>query len=191
MWYQENNKLVRAPVPPSFDFCLKKLEDEDSVLFESISLPSMKAILKNEKKRKVTSQICRPITPKGNDLNFSEDFLSSDTDEVIPSPRNTTKTEELYHKIKHLEELNSKKDQEIQKLQNEILKLKRINSIEKKKTEPNSQSFEEMAVFYKKKYEQLKEQFEKFKENLASDGKIKKYRLRNIRELNLPPTTLR
>lgn len=190
MWYQENNALVRAPVPPSFDYCLKKLEDNDSVIFESVSLPCMKPILKNDKKRKVISQICRPITPRESDLNFSEDFISSDSTD-IPSPRNTQKTDELIRKIRTLEQTNFQKDQEIIKLQNEIQKLKKINAIERKKPDPNSQSFEEMAIFYKKKYVQLKEQFENFKEALASDGRIKRYRLRNIKEFSLPPTTLR
>lgn len=151
----------------------------------------MKSTLKNDKKRKVTSQIRRPITSRGKELNFSDDFISSDSNDFISSPRNQFKRDELFQKIKTLEESNLQKDQEILKLQSEIQKLKQINKFEKKKAEPNSQSYEEMAAFYKKKYEQLKEQFERFKENLASDGKLKKYRLRNVRELNVPPTTLR
>ena len=119
MWYQENNNLVRAPVPPSFDFCIKKLEDNDNVLFESISLPSMKSTLKNDKKRKVTSQIRRPITSRGKELNFSDDFISSDSNDFISSPRNQFKRDELFQKIKTLEESNLQKDQEILKLRTE------------------------------------------------------------------------
>lgn len=190
MWYQENNNLIRAPVPPSFDTCLKNLEDNDSVLFESVSFPCIKPVQKNDPKRKVAPQISRPITPKDANANDSNEFISSDTNTFLTRQQNSIKQDELIQKIQFLEQSNQQKDLEIKRLQNEIIKLKRLKPIEKKKTELASNS-EKMIIFYKTKYEQLKEQFEKFKENLASDGKIKKYRLKTAKELNLPINTLR
>lgn len=39
MWYEEQNQFVRAQTPQTFDRLVQQLEDGDSVLFESISLP--------------------------------------------------------------------------------------------------------------------------------------------------------
>jgi hypothetical protein len=43
MWTEEGGAFVRAPAPQNFDRLVQALEDSDSVLFESISLPSLAA----------------------------------------------------------------------------------------------------------------------------------------------------
>ena len=40
MWREEEDRFVRAPVPAAFDKLVEKLQDNDSVLWESISLGS-------------------------------------------------------------------------------------------------------------------------------------------------------
>ena len=40
MWYEENDQFVRAPTPQAFDSLVQNLEARDSVMFESIRLPS-------------------------------------------------------------------------------------------------------------------------------------------------------
>lgn len=40
MWYEENDQFVRAPTPQTFDNLVQDLEGRDSVVFESIRLPS-------------------------------------------------------------------------------------------------------------------------------------------------------
>ena len=42
MWYEENDQFVRAPTPQAFDSLVQNLEARDSVMFESIRLPSSK-----------------------------------------------------------------------------------------------------------------------------------------------------
>ena len=42
MWYEENEQFVRAPTPQGFDDLVQDLEARDSVVFESIQLPSSK-----------------------------------------------------------------------------------------------------------------------------------------------------
>lgn len=67
MWYEENNQFIRAPTPKTFDTMVQNLEDGDSVMFQSISLPSTK---KQENVNNTSSST-------KNDINSNNDSHNS------------------------------------------------------------------------------------------------------------------
>ncbi|OHT01887.1 hypothetical protein TRFO_31237 [Tritrichomonas foetus] len=207
MWYEEQNHLIRAPVPPSFDSHVKKLEDNDTILFESISLPSLQPLLKKSKtslapspinqtkskpsfsqSQKTKSEAKAPSSPKVEAFDISDDFISDDEfndkeSAVLPArPATPANINELIEKIHFLEQENIKKDKQIADLKNENKKLKQMKANERKKY-TNSPPLDNTANFYKIKYEKTLEQFEKLKEALAADGRMKKYKRRSAREI--------
>jgi DNA repair exonuclease SbcCD ATPase subunit len=44
MWVSKGEAIARAPTPPGFENMAQKLEDGDSVLFQSISIPSAPSV---------------------------------------------------------------------------------------------------------------------------------------------------
>ena len=204
MWYEEENQLIRAPVPESFDLCVKKLEDEDRVLFESISLPSFSSLSKKspeKNKRTASSNFqsgCSKSSEKKESIIIEDDFISDYNsesgfddyeDELKPQPmpplkkekekikvvktaktsnHSINKTNELYQKIKHLEQVNLLKDQKIECLQKELQRLRQTRAKTERRT-GISPPKDHMIMYYKTKYEKILEEYEKLKGVIGSD----------------------
>ena len=91
MWYEEQNQFVRAKTPQTFDRLVQELEDGDSVLFDSISLPKSNPNIQNQslppsqeqtRKEVLNKSSSEPINSNDN-LNddLSDDFIN-DNDEI-------------------------------------------------------------------------------------------------------------
>jgi hypothetical protein len=93
---------------------------------------------------------------------------------------NPAESELLLKRIAELEEQNAKKDVEIGALQDEIVRLKEV---QKPHTAPVGGK--EGQPGYKELYERIKFQYDKLREALAVDGKMKRVRLRSARQLKV------
>jgi phage terminase Nu1 subunit (DNA packaging protein) len=145
MWYEEENQLVRAETPRAFDHLVQNLEDGDSVVFESISLPSAT--------RKSARSIRSSVRSVGS--SFSDEF------EPIPEAE---EIDILRHQIKAALERSAQKDQMIRDRD------ARISDLQSQITRIEAQSPREdpeLLAYYKGQYETTAYQFEKLKEALA------------------------
>lgn len=83
MWYEEQNQFVRAKTPQTFDRLVQELEDGDSVLFDSISLPKSNPNNQNQapppNKEQTQNKIVNnsPVEHLNSENNIPED-LSDD-----------------------------------------------------------------------------------------------------------------
>jgi hypothetical protein len=164
MWYGNDEQLVRAPTPAAFDRLVQNLEDKDSVMFQSISVPA------------VRRSGARPATPRepapagresASSLRSSASGLSatlSDDFDPIPEPE---EIDILKRQIKAALERSAQKDMMIHErdarisdLQTQMAKLEGATEYE----DP------ELIAYYKGQYEATAYQFEKLKEALAARG---------------------
>jgi uncharacterized small protein (DUF1192 family) len=170
MWYEDREQFVRAPVPQSFDRLVGKLQNGDSVLFESISLPSL-ASFNDRSHEPKTGRSQTSLTPRSKPaLDLSDDFISDDEPEA---PRGTTaevQLRSLLNRVHELEAANQQKDEEIARLQKELRSRKASRS-------PDANESAD-TEFYKKQYERMKCQYENLKEVIAADAKGKRGRFR-------------
>ena len=93
MWLPDNDQYVRAPTPKAFDRLVQNLEDNDSVLFESIALP------------KSSNEPPKPVVPEPDpepEPSFGQDSFE-DTDIVDEA----NDIEDLKKRIVEVSERNS------------------------------------------------------------------------------------
>jgi hypothetical protein len=169
MWYEERNQFVRAPVPKSFDLLVKKLQDNDSVLFESISLPSLVAVTEGHSDSR-TPRSKTALTPRRDPIiDLSDDFLSDDEDEAPAATTVELQLRALLDRVHELEADNKKKDDEIAFLRQQLglPKLRRSSA-------GDASNASSDALFYKTQYEMMKVQCDKLKEALTGEAKGKK-----------------
>jgi predicted RNase H-like nuclease (RuvC/YqgF family) len=95
MWNQATSGLARSPVPKAFDSLIERLENSDSVLFSSISLPSC---------------------PDQNDPKAPGEWVL--TDDSLTDKRHVI--EVLHSQIRELERQNQEKDIEIASLRKRL-----------------------------------------------------------------------
>lgn len=176
MWYEEKDRYVRVPVPKSFDNLVEDLQNRDSVLWESISLPS----LSSTKSSPVREEVKKNEQHVFTDPVFNLSDSCSDEDE--PSPAEIDRCQ-LLNRIKELERQNKEKDAIIANLQSEAKKLRQIAN-EKRRITQNA-SVNRDVEFYKERYEMMRAQYEKLKEALAADGKMKRVRVRSVRTVKM------
>lgn len=84
MWYEENDQYVRAPTPQSFDNLVQNLEDRDSVMFESIRLPSRNDVRSSTKSVINEEPVAPPkmASPVASDDDFDDNFqIDKDSDD--------------------------------------------------------------------------------------------------------------
>jgi hypothetical protein len=155
MWYEEENQYVRAPTPLAFDRLVQNLENNDSVIFESIALP--------KSTRKPESE------PQVEDSLSGSGFIETDTSEV-----EVESIEDIKKKISEVTALNRMKDDMIRIKDEQIAELQRqINMVQgaparamtgqmKRRTDGD------LVAFYKSQYESTLFKFEKLKEALAA-----------------------
>jgi hypothetical protein len=108
MWYEQRNGFVRVPVPTTFDRRVEQLENRDSVLFESISLPSLAPGATTKSSRSQNKRV----------IDLSDDFVSDDE----PVDSVDLQRRELLDRVHRLEAECRQKDAEIARLREELQK---------------------------------------------------------------------
>jgi hypothetical protein len=148
MWYANEEELVRAPTPVAFDRLVQHLEDNDSVLFQSVSLPNAPPSI-------------RSVSSIRSSLGDLDGTLSDDFEPI-------TETEEidiLKRQIKAALERSAQKDAMIQERDVRISELqKQIARLEG----TTEQEDPELLAYYKEQYEATAYQYEKLKEALSA-----------------------
>lgn len=188
MWFEDNDQYVRAPTPEGFNRLVQQLEDNDSVLFESISLPSSKSASKStETIPPETSQ--EPVVPKLN-IDLDMDDFTDDDDPVMTIDKDERDPHVLQDELAELEmessrkdEIIKQKDEQIRMLQKELDDLLRRK--ESKPDRPATANYE-TAEFYKEKYNKVMKAFNSLKDSLNADGKIRTVSARSARVINKP-----
>jgi hypothetical protein len=165
MWYERQKQFVRAPVPASLDRWVEQLQDRDSVLFESIALPSLAR--SDPSTDPPTGRSKTALAPHRDPvIDLSDDFVSDDD-----GPTGTTtqlQLRALLDRVHELETANSQKDKE-------IAQLKKL--LEQGKT---GAQLAADAQFYKSQYENMKMQFDKLKQALAAEGKVRRVKVKSV-----------
>jgi hypothetical protein len=162
MWNEENHRFVRSAVPKSFDRAVDRLQNRDSVMFESISLPSLADHANSTdappgRSRTPPSRFTDPL------FNIGEPTQSNDTHDAAS----------LLDRIQQLEAQNAQKDKEIASLQQQLQKLRHASNLAIHKSSSDD------ITLYKDQYEALKFQYDKLREALAVNGKLKKVRVKS------------
>jgi hypothetical protein len=148
MWSERQKGFVRIPVPKTFDRQVEQLENSDSVMFESISLPSLQR-------------------HTGPTIDLSDDFMSDDeTADTSPSTFDL-QLRALLDRVYELETETQHKDAEIARLRELLVK----------HTAPDP---------FRERYEKIKLQYDKLKESLALEGRIRRVQLKSLRPIKLP-----
>ena len=205
MWYEEQNQFVRAKTPQTFDRLVQELEDGDSVLFDSISLPKSNPNIQNQSLPPSQEQTRKEVLNKSSSEPInSNDNLNDDNDEIDDldnlismrdaSNKITSKSEkkeliiQLKEKLRKTElegkkklEILRSKDQKILALQRELNEAQaRLNGEDQIQSQSRSQ---ESVEFYKGKYESALLDFENLKKSLKADGKIKRVSARAVKPI--------
>jgi hypothetical protein len=168
MWHEQRNGFVRVPVPKTFDRRVEQLENRDSVLFESISLPSLTPGSTKRSGRSQSAQT-RPLDPV---IDLSDDFMS-DNEPMEPS---TTPIDlqlrNLLDRVHELEAESKEKDAEIARLREEL-----------EKWEQDAPTADETS--YKDQFEQMKMQYDQLREALVMEGKVRRVRAKSAHAIAL------
>jgi hypothetical protein len=181
MWYSKEDQLVRAPNSAVFDKLVGKLEDSDSILFESISIRSWAGLKSANSSARQSTQI--------PDLGFStllnlkiSDRLSEDEDDDLP-----VSVPALRHHLRSLElegaqktELIREKDELIQSLEKRLAELKRTKGATGKILSTNTS---ETVEFYKSRYENVLLELQNLKTSLSADGRLRRVSARSARAI--------
>ena len=181
MWYEEENQFIRAPTPKSFDNLVQNLENRDSVLFESVALPSAKREETNE-----TQPIEAPSSMMGDLQAFNLSEGESALDFTATNAAREQFKEEVYNMQKLISQLEftlrekeailEEKDEEINDLKN---KLKNKN----KQTRPLTTN--DANQIYKEKYQSVIKELTDLKKSLASQGKVRRVKSRALTPLDI------
>lgn len=199
MWYEENDQFIRAPTPQTYDDLIKNLENRDSVMFESVSLPkSSEKIVSIDEPTKLSQSTNKLLNSGISDLNSTYSSLLSslnlngsvslkDLAATDPSLAEKVKLAEelvslqkkvndLEFVVKEKEVLLEEKDEIIRDLQQKIM----INRQRPKTTHDG-------ALMYKDKYLATKKELDTLMASLSSKGKVKRVSAREARVLDIKP----
>jgi hypothetical protein len=173
MWIEENHRFVRTAVPKSFDRYVDRLQDRDSVLFASISLSS------------ILDAPAAEVIPTRQSRTTPNQFRDTlvDVDKAPPPALNEPSVDDsertaLMQRIEELERENAQKDQEIARLQQQIQKVRPHQNQAPAKPES-------LDGQYKQEYEVLKLQYDKLREALAVNGKVRRVKLKSVQVVKL------
>ncbi|OHT11621.1 hypothetical protein TRFO_03810 [Tritrichomonas foetus] len=180
MWYEQNDQFVRAPTPQAFDRLVQDLEDNDTVLFQSIRLPSSKNN-ENQQPEKEESKRDDPIADVRNSRASVQSFQSnknslntnfvSDEDEEIQLIKEKIAEVEFANAKK--DEIIRNKDEQIASLQKQIQALRGTpaRAMTSQSSRPSKDA--DMMQFYKSQYETTLFRYEKLKEVLSMNESVK------------------
>jgi hypothetical protein len=144
MWYQDEDQFVRAPTPTAFDRLVAKLENSDSVLFQSVSLPA-------------ASLRASTLSSTGADSLCMSDFIDTDSE--------VDETEDLKRRIADALARNECKDQMIRERDEKIAQLQVQVAHLQDQAEPDDP---ELVQFYRSQWESAQVQYDKLREALAA-----------------------
>ena len=200
MWYEENSQFVRAPTPKTFDKMVQNLEDGDSVMFQSISLPSSKNKSNdndnnednnNESAWKSILDASNEDRPKGRCSSTLAHTPSSGLDD-LPEEEDDEYDEEIRQikrQITQAEIENARRDKMIQNKDKQIESLlKQIQSIQgsparattSQSRRPVNDS--DLIQFYKNQYETTLSNYQKLKEVLSLSANVSSHPNTNTKQ---------
>ena len=213
MWYEENNQFVRAPTPKTFDKMVQNLEDGDSVMFQSISLPSSKnkssnneggawiSILnaKNEDNPKGrSSSTLAHISSSGLENIPNVDNSDNDDDDDNDDSEYDEEIRQLKRQITQAEIENARRDKMIQSKDEQIESLQRqiqnIQGSPARATTSQSRrpvNDSDLIQFYKNQYETTLSNYQKLKEVLSLSANVSSHPNSNVKQAQSarPPPT--
>lgn len=179
MWYEdEGNQFVRAPTPHAFDQLVQNLEDDDSVLFQSISLPNLKQARQSTQRlpSKEDDKVAQGASSALADYEVTDDlsgsinmpssgdYSSQLSDEVAMIK---ARISQLEKSNKNIDILLQERDEVISDLHKQIREIKGASSRPMTHQSPSrSTQDSELLMFYKSQYESTLLQYEKLKEAL-------------------------
>ena len=169
MWYEDEDRFVRAPVPKTFDALVEQFQNDDSVLWESISLPEPK----QEVNQHSSEHSRRSST---HSMSSNNEFCEIESVQSNPEQPNVG---DLLARIAQLERENRDKDKKISHLQHEIRKIKKKQTLRKGESRAVDENY------FKQQYEKTKMQYDKLKEALMADGKLKRVKVRAARAVRV------
>jgi hypothetical protein len=167
MWFERQDGFVRIPVPRTFDRRVEQLENRDSVMFESISLPSLRSSSRSGSGRSHRSQHER----KDQVIDLSDDFTS---DDGAAAPSTTTvdlQLRAIFDRVHELEAENRQKGAEIGHLLEQIA---RQTAPDELRPDP-----------FRERYEKMKLQYDKLKEALAMEGRVRRVRVKSVHAIDV------
>jgi hypothetical protein len=144
MWYQDEDQFVRAPTPTAFDRLVAKLENSDSVLFQSVSLPA-----------------ASPRTSAASSIVLDSPFMS----DFIETDSEVDEAEDLKRRIKDAIARNEWKDEMIRERDKKIAQLQVQVAQLQGQAEPEDP---ELVKFYRSQWEGAQLEYDKLREALAA-----------------------
>jgi hypothetical protein len=159
MWPQKNGRHMRVPALPGLEKLVEQLESRDSVVFESVSLPSIGDLHRSTKSRR--TKTAEP--PYRTLSDFSDDFVASGSSDI------SHQESDLNDRIYELEASAREKDVEIARLRNEI---------ERCMCPP--------APDYRRLYDEVKREYDRVKAALTAAGKFHRVQIRAVRAVAPP-----
>lgn len=186
MWYEDGeNQFVRAPAPSGFDKLVQNLEDRDSVIFESISIPKSN----NNQPNPPQEHENQPEKEEDSlietfDDEIEDDFIQEDGDQEendITKLRERLTQLELQSSRKM--ELLKSKDQQIDILRKELTEARAKTSYEPKIVAQIPISTKESVEFYKSRFETTLSLLNSLKQSLKKDGKVKRVPISSARPI--------
>jgi hypothetical protein len=181
MWYEAEDQFVRARTPAVFDKLVQQLENADSVLFESLSLP--RSSLAQNPRRRSAQPPQSPPTPTGapklhiGDLDFTDPLPDDDDPESdLAALRDRLRDIEIMG-LRKMEIIRAK-DQQIMLMEQQLTDLRKAMQKPGKEVQTSDS---QTAEFYKKKFADVKQEFEDLKRSLVEDGRLRKVSARSAR----------
>lgn len=184
MWYEENNQFVRAPTPKTFDKMVQNLEDGDSVMFQSISLPSSsnnneannesawKSILNTQEEppKGRSSSTLAHVSSSGLENTTETDENSDEYDEQIRQLKRQITQAEIENARR--DKMIQSKDEQIESLQRQIQNIQgspaRATTSQARRPVNDS----DLIQFYKNQYETTLSNYQKLKEVLSLSANV-------------------
>ena len=185
MYQQEGDQFVRVKTPESFDRLANRLENDDSVLFQSINLSGtgrlsttsisssdpLNSTGENPKdSNETTDQIpVHSISLKPDDDDEDDELLQSQDNSEINTL--TRQIRQLEAQIEQKKQRIIEKDQKIAELEKELDKVKKT---QRPKTASPTLQLSDQDQRYKDQYERYLFELNNLKEALAQGGQVTK-----------------
>ena len=184
MWYEEENKFIRAPTPKSFDNLVQNLENRDSVLFESVALPSAKREETNE---------TQPIEAPSSMMGDLQALDLSEGDSALDFTAKNEAREQLQEEVYNMQKLISQleftlreKEAIIEEKDEEISELKkRLKNKNQNQKQSRPLTTNDANQIYKEKYQNVIKELTDLKKSLASQGKVRRVKSRALTHLDM------
>lgn len=211
MWYEENDQFVRAPTPQAYDNLVNELQDRDSVVFESISLPKTR-ISTQDSKISLRSFVEDDSSPR---RMTSKHFHQITDDDCIPISESKMKLSIKYSPKRRqnnsissfcIDEIDEETEFDeqcnsdlISELQKKIDELERENIEYEKEVNENNDRISELEQElrisnrkneslekYKALYESTLNELIALKEALNKEGKVRRVKLCSAKRIRKP-----